>query len=149
MTNNPDYRLYLESEFEKVTLVLKSIEAQTLKTNSRVTHLEENVSNLNLANIEHIVNCPAMPKIENIERGLLEYEFFKKYPKLMVLIIVVFVIGMLFSVIKSMELSTKLTEVQSNLKTEIRAVDGVSKVTRGGYVKFNDYGLSDSIKISP
>jgi hypothetical protein len=41
----------------------------------------------------------------------------------------------------------KVEAVQDTLKTEIRMQEGISKVTRGGFVKYNDAGLSDSIKI--
>jgi hypothetical protein len=41
----------------------------------------------------------------------------------------------------------KVEAVQDTLKTEIRMQEGISKVTRNGYVKYNDAGLSDSVKI--
>jgi len=37
-------------------------------------------------------------------------------------------------------------EIETTIKKEIRAQEGVSKVTRG-WVKYNDNGLSDSVKI--
>jgi hypothetical protein len=36
---------------------------------------------------------------------------------------------------------------KDTIRHEIRMQEGVSKVTRGGYVKYNDRGLSDSINI--
>ena len=39
------------------------------------------------------------------------------------------------------------SNMESTIKTEIRAQEGISSVTRGGYVKYNDYGISDSVKI--
>lgn len=41
----------------------------------------------------------------------------------------------------------KIITTESSLKNEIRLQEGISKVTRGGYVKYNDKGLSDSVKI--
>jgi hypothetical protein len=39
------------------------------------------------------------------------------------------------------------TSIKSTIKSEIRAQEGISGVTRGGYVKYNHYGIQDSIKI--
>jgi hypothetical protein len=38
-------------------------------------------------------------------------------------------------------------EVKDTVKREIRMQEGVSKVTRGGYVKYNIQGISDSVKL--
>jgi len=38
-------------------------------------------------------------------------------------------------------------QIETAIRQEIRAQEGISKVTRGGYVKYNDDGLSDSVKI--
>lgn len=38
-------------------------------------------------------------------------------------------------------------KVETTVKQEIRNQEGISKVTRGGYVKYNDQGLSDSVKV--
>ena len=38
-------------------------------------------------------------------------------------------------------------QIETTIKNEIRAQEGISKVTRSGYVKYNEQGLSDSIKI--
>jgi hypothetical protein len=38
-------------------------------------------------------------------------------------------------------------DVKDTVKREIRMQEGVSKVTRGGYVKYNIQGISDSIKL--
>ncbi len=39
------------------------------------------------------------------------------------------------------------SKVPEKVQTSIDNMEGISKVTRGGYVKYNDRGLSDSIKI--
>ena len=41
----------------------------------------------------------------------------------------------------------KIGKPQDTLTKEIRSQEGVSKVSRGGFVKYNDNGLSDSIKV--
>lgn len=41
----------------------------------------------------------------------------------------------------------KNSKVPEQIKTSIDNMEGISKVTRSGYVKYNDGGLSDSIKI--
>jgi hypothetical protein len=38
-------------------------------------------------------------------------------------------------------------DVKDTVKHEIRMQEGVSKVTRGGYVKYNIQGISDSVKL--
>jgi len=43
--------------------------------------------------------------------------------------------------------SKKVDTIEPIIKKEIRMQEGISKVTRGGYVKYNENGLSDSIKI--
>jgi len=55
-------------------------------------------------------------------------------------------LGMLYLGYKN--LTKELKAETTALKHEIRLQEGVSKVTRGGYVKYNDHGLSDSIKIT-
>lgn len=41
----------------------------------------------------------------------------------------------------------KVEAVQDTIRQEMRYQGGVSKVTRGGYVKYNEGGLSDSVKV--
>jgi len=38
-------------------------------------------------------------------------------------------------------------QIETAIRQEIRAQEGISKVTRSGYVKYNDDGLSDSVKV--
>lgn len=40
------------------------------------------------------------------------------------------------------------TNIKETIRKEIRAQEGISKITRGGYVKYNDNGLSDSVKVT-
>jgi cell division protein FtsB len=48
---------------------------------------------------------------------------------------------------KNRKMPEKLEETKETIKNSIDGIEGISKVTRGGYVKYNDSGLSDSIKI--
>jgi len=139
MTDKPDYRMYLEEKFEgMIKLIdaqfynmhdkLEAIEKQTTKTNSRVNKLED--------------------KMECVEKDLEEYHFVKKYPKLIVGAVAVMVVIALFTFYgMTKSVNNKVIETKESLKNEIRLMDGVSKVTRGGYVKYNDRGMSDSIKV--
>jgi hypothetical protein len=49
---------------------------------------------------------------------------------------------------KTTQNGINIEAVQDTIRHEIRMTEGVSKVTRGGYVKYNDEGLSDSVKIN-
>jgi len=139
MVRSDDYRKYLESEFKGIkTLMhaqfinvherLEAIEKQTTKTNDRVSDLEDD--------------------IKVIERDLGEYYFFRKYPKLFISIISILVIVAIFTFYGlTININNKVKNSETTIKEEIRNMEGVSKVTRGGYVRYNNGGLSDSIKI--
>jgi len=131
MPVNPDYRLYLESEFKRVHQTLDSINEQTIKTNNRVNCIED--------------------KVGGLEKELLEYRFFKKYPKLAVMLIVMFVIMAGFTVYRAIKVPAEFTEVNEKIETEIRMHGGVPNVVRGPggklYMKINNQGLSDTIRI--
>jgi anti-sigma28 factor (negative regulator of flagellin synthesis) len=82
MVNDPDYRLYLEQRFNGIVATinaqfinvndtLDAIKEQTIKTNSRVNHLEDDVRKIQINEAEHLGNCPAMPKIETIEKDVM------------------------------------------------------------------------------
>jgi hypothetical protein len=57
------------------------------------------------------------------------------------------VLGIILTVYLNFKTSKKVDTIEPTIKKEIRMQEDVSKVTRGGYVKYNDLGLSDSIKI--
>ena len=133
MTDSSDYRLYLDSRFEAMQTVqhayfhevhdkLDNIEAQITKTNSRVTKIEED---------------------------MIEYRMVKKYPKIAILIITITVLGTIYGFMKiiNTQVSTAVEASTDTLRTEIRLMNGISKTTRNGYVKYNDFGLTDSVKI--
>jgi len=67
--------------FKTQTEILTRIEAQTTKTNGRVTELEETVHNLELQDKDHVLSCPHGTRIGEIDRDLEEYRMAKRYPK--------------------------------------------------------------------
>lgn len=63
---------------------------------------------------------------------------------------VIIAIGLCFTAyfgVKNSKVAAQLEETKDEINTKIEQVDRVSKVTRGGYVKYNDQGMSDSIKL--
>lgn len=96
--NDPSYRLYLEEKFLGIQTqinahfkasndLLGEINSHVQLTNSRVTHNEDVIEELKIAGVKHIIECPVVPKVTKIEEDLAEYRFFKKYPKLGLMII--------------------------------------------------------------
>ena len=146
MTDNPNYRKYLESEFSAVNKTLDRIENHLLEGDKKVEEIEEDIVNLKLEGVKHVMNCPVMPKVAVIEESLLEYKFFRKYPKLVVFVITSLILLTLYKMyikepIFRQELETKLTN-------EIRDQEGISKVTRSGVINYVDIdGRRDSINI--
>ena len=133
MPDSNDYRLFLSERFEGFSKLmsaefinvhekLDAIEKQTTKSNNRITKIEDDLT---------------------------EYRMIKKYPKIAVLIITITVIGTIYGFMRivNREVNTAVKASTDTLRTEIRLMDGISKTTRNGYVKYNDYGLTDSIKI--
>ena len=134
MPNSTDYRKYLEEKFEGMQKLqhgyfrevhdkLDVIETQTIKTNNRVTKLEDDLT---------------------------EYRMIKKYPKIAILIITITVVGTIFGFIKitDSQVNTAVEASTDTLRTEIRLNGGISRETRGGYVKYRDaVGFADSVKV--
>lgn len=148
MVNDPDYRLYLDERFSGIGKLvnaqfkslddrLERIEQQTTKTNGRVSALEKALP-------QHEIECSAKKEVDVIQKDLEEYHMIKKYPKLIILLLVVLVGAALYNFFRSVQTKDSIT---TTIKTELQNQTGVSKVTRGGYVHYNDGGMSDSIKI--
>jgi hypothetical protein len=108
MPNNSqpnDYRALLDEKFESVNShfsdvnkTLERIENQTTKTNGRVNELEKKVNDLQIEELTHVLKCPQTDKIVKIQtalddykleqdKNLTEYNFFKKYPKAALMLI--------------------------------------------------------------
>lgn len=49
--------------------------------------------------------------------------------------------------VKNNKIPEQLESAKQEINTRIKQQEGISKVTRSGYVKYNDQGLSDSVKI--
>lgn len=79
---------------EKLDMILE----QTRKTNGRVTHMEAEVHRLDIQGVQHLSNCPNAGKIEEINRNLLEYAFFKKHPQAIYLGILAMVVSALLAI---------------------------------------------------
>lgn len=102
MTTSPDYRIYLEAQFKNLNKSLdsllnevKEVKEQTIKTNSRVTHLEEfqkegeaairsRVKPEDFKRVEEKLNC--------MENEFRDVGFFTRHPKMFVGLIVVLVV---------------------------------------------------------
>ena len=55
--------------------------------------------------------------------------------------------GIVLTVLLNFKTNKDVSTIEPTIKNEIRMQEGISKVTRGGYVKYNDRGLSDSVKV--
>lgn len=64
----------MKGRFDLIDSELKNIHFQTTKTNGRVIILENKVENLEREGISHFVNCPQIPRINELEK----YEFSRK-----------------------------------------------------------------------
>ena len=103
---------------------LKKVEVQTTLTNGRVTTLEKDKP-------EHLLSCPQIVKIEQLEAkvdthkkendsNLAEYNMFKKYPKIALGVIIVTCISLFMG--GYIAWSKFKTEIKGNIKTEISSI---------------------------
>jgi hypothetical protein len=85
-----DYRMYLEEKFKGIHIQMDTefkmlndsinrVEKQTIRTNGRVTELEQ---------AHTVLNCPNTKKLDDIQKDLIEYSFLKKHPKIAALIVI-------------------------------------------------------------
>ena len=127
MTDSSDYRMYLESKFNALHEKLDTIVEQTVKTNNRVNHLEDQRDSYLKTRVDREMLTECHTKIEEIddkvtiiEKDLQEYRFFKKYPTISVIIIALFTVGIVISAygtLKSMVNSNILEKIESETKT--------------------------------
>jgi hypothetical protein len=114
MTDQTDYRKFLESEFKHIRTELLYIKEQTTKTNSRVSHVEDEIVSLKLADANHVINCPISSRVDKIDDDLMEVRVAKKYPKLTILIVAIAIIVTLIGSIETIK-SLKLLENRVDL----------------------------------
>lgn len=138
MTDNPDYRLYLEekfggltkhihAQFENVHETLGAIKEQTTKTNGRITELESQLTELDKAFTIHPVNCNSAQEIKDIKKDLEEYRIIKKYPKVALLVIAFFVLTTAISIYQAVKASQQLVKTEQSIKNSIGDMEGASK----------------------
>lgn len=118
MTDQKDYRTYLELQFKTMHETLERIEKQTILTNGRVTETEKCIDTLekkvdDAVNYgRHVIdtrvtNCPHIKRFEKLEgkmealkTQLQDAMFFIRHPKLFVGAIVVLVLAAIATIIK-------------------------------------------------
>lgn len=64
----------IETHQANIELHLKQLNGNIIKHTEAITALEK-------ADIRHVTECPAMPKIERIEKGLVAYNWVRNNPK--------------------------------------------------------------------
>jgi len=123
MTDSPDYRLYLEEKFKGIHSdihardinihdKLDAIVGQTTKTNNRVNDLEDALT-------KHPLECDLRPEVVKIKEDMIEYKFIKKYPKLTIILIAIFVVGIILSAIGTFEtIHNKMLNKETNKTIE-------------------------------
>jgi hypothetical protein len=146
MTQDPDYRLFLQERFDRLNEKLDTIVTQTTKTNNRVTHLEEKSNERQVViddfrHLEKDFDC-VKRKVDEIDKNLLEVWFFKKYPKVFIGILTAAVLATLgisfFNKIDMKEIRTKVNYIEAYEKIP-------SAPTRGA-VNLPDSLHKDTIK---
>jgi len=118
MTEQADYRTYLEFQFKTIHDTLDRIEKQTKETNGRVTELEGELGRADkrindaVAWGRHVVdtrvtNCPNIKRFEKLENAmeglhkkLEDAMFFIRHPKVFIGAIVVLVLAAIATIIK-------------------------------------------------
>jgi len=137
---------------ENMTLVaLEKIEGHLAKINGAVASHEKLIT----ANLPHTVaHCSQTETIKEIRDKVVKITGVEEasstnWLRVFQIMGTLIALGML--ILGYLNLTKKIdnneTNVKTTIKSEIRAQEGISGVTRGGYVKYNHYGIQDSIKI--
>ena len=137
MTDQTDYRLYLNERFESLNKHMNAqfetvhdrldrIEVQTTRTNGRVNELEDDVAVLHEKLVLHPIECSKAKEISDMKEDLIEYKFFKRHPTWTVIIIAFFVVTLVISSygtfstmrdnFKNKELRRDVQEIKENTK---------------------------------
>ena len=136
MNDSQDYRLFIGSEFVRVHEKLDYIKEQTTKTNNRLAYVEVRVSNVENEVVRHPANCPQVVKMEEINKDLEVYRVIKKYPKLVLFLIAIFVIGIIVSAVGTFDTIAS----KSNDRELKRKIDNIN-------YRLSPYrSLSDTVK---
>lgn len=150
MTDNPDYRLYLEKCFEglhkeirandiNIHDKLDAIVKQTTQTNGRVNDLEKVVGGLEADLLKHPLECTLKDKFEKFEEDQLEYRFFKKYPKTAITLLAIAVLGIALG-FGSLHIG------QKNLKSEVDMINTPVRMRNGSVELMPSGVVFDSLK---
>ena len=118
MTDQSDYRIYLDLQFKTIHDTLDRIEKQTMRTNGRVTEAEGEIDELEekvdkaIEYANHVIdtrvtNCPNISRFEKLEHKMEQLKtqledamFFIRHPKVFVGAIVVLVLAALATIVK-------------------------------------------------
>jgi hypothetical protein len=101
----------MNAQFINVHERLDGIHEQTTKTNGGLSKAEEDIAVLKMENIKHVIDCPAMPKIDAINDSLIEYKWFKLHPKLGLAIVALassLIIFNVFGILEKNQVAKKL-----------------------------------------
>jgi hypothetical protein len=132
MPNSPDYRMYLEQRFADLTTLMNArfntVDADNEQINNHLKELNgtvkdhtREISALRVSDELHIVDCPVMPEVKSMKENLQEYDFFKKHPKLALIVIAIFVAGMIISAIGTFKTITNGT-ASKEIKQGVREI---------------------------
>jgi hypothetical protein len=148
MTDKDDYRLYLEEKFEGIHKIMSArfenvedkldgIWAEARKTNSRVTHLEDDVVNVKLCikdefvrienevdNTIADVHSRITKAIEERDKDLEEYHIVKRYPKAALAVLFVFLAGFALSVLSVVQ-NAKSNTKSNKIIEQTEQVEGL------------------------
>ena len=130
MTNSQDYRLYLDEKFSHVKTQLDRIEEHVLRTNGRVSKLEEEDERIEkkvddaIAFGKHIIDtrateCPQVKEIEKIRENLGNLEvvsFFSKHPKILAFTLVGILTFGIVSVALSVYNGAEVRVIKANIE---------------------------------
>ena len=109
MTEDTYQQKWLEEKFGTLNEKIDVIDAGVKKMNGKVADHEKAINDMKIAGVQHILDCPVVAKlrivrddhdkrIKALEDNNLEYNFFKKYPKAGIILILSSVFVLVFSV---------------------------------------------------
>lgn len=162
-----------ENEIGRITALLDRISSDVYGNGQvgiakSVPRLEEKINNLvgsvashtkvisNFIEFQanHAGEIKGKKELEEREKIITELKSTQKRDKIqrrfLFVMAVIAVIGLSLTAyfgFRTAKVPAQLQQTEQTIRNSIDKMDGVSKITRGGYIKYNDGGLSDSIKI--